>query len=127
MVLAGVHAKSLSSLCTLPTTLHVSYICAHASCKLYGPLLHSSRLWGGVGTSPGGALDSRTCITAMLLLLPACRLWGDVWFTPETRGFKRKAPPGGGDRTFVQFILEPLYKIYSQAGPPFFHLYRFAL
>ncbi|GAB4814650.1 hypothetical protein N2152v2_001696 [Parachlorella kessleri] len=44
----------------------------------------------------------------------AKRLWGDVWFSPDTRTFKRKSPPGGGDRTFVQFILEPLYKIYSQ-------------
>lgn len=38
-----------------------------------------------------------------------------MWFNAETRGFKRKAPPGGGDRTFVQFVLEPLYKIFSQA------------
>lgn len=33
----------------------------------------------------------------------------------ETRTFSKKAPPGGGERTFVQFILEPLYKIYAQA------------
>lgn len=40
------------------------------------------------------------------------RLWGDWYFQPD-RSFKRKAPPGG-ERTFVQFILEPLYKLYSQ-------------
>ncbi len=32
----------------------------------------------------------------------------------ETRTFSKKAPPGGGERTFVHFILEPLYKIYGQ-------------
>jgi U5 small nuclear ribonucleoprotein component len=43
------------------------------------------------------------------------RLWGDVYFHDDTRTFKKKPPPGGGERSFVQFILEPLYKIYSQA------------
>lgn len=45
----------------------------------------------------------------------ASRLWGDSYFHSETRTFKKKSPPGGGDRAFVQFILEPLYKVYSQA------------
>ncbi|CAA6670724.1 unnamed protein product [Spirodela intermedia] len=44
----------------------------------------------------------------------ASRLWGDVYYHPDTRTFKRKPPESGGERTFVQFILEPLYKIYSQ-------------
>ena len=30
------------------------------------------------------------------------------------RTFKKKPPAGGAERTFVSFILEPLYKIYSQ-------------
>lgn len=36
----------------------------------------------------------------------------------ETRTFAKRASalPGGGERTFVQFILEPLYKIYAQVG-----------
>ena len=48
----------------------------------------------------------------------AKRLWGDVYYHPDTRTFKAKAPAGAGldaQRTFVEFILEPLYKIYSQA------------
>lgn len=45
----------------------------------------------------------------------ARRLWGDVYFHPDDRTFRRKPPPGGGVRSFVQFIMEPLYKIYSQA------------
>lgn len=45
----------------------------------------------------------------------ALRLWGDVYFHPDTRKFVRKPPAGVADpkRSFVQFILEPLYKIYS--------------
>ncbi|KAJ4878900.1 Ribosomal protein S5/Elongation factor G/III/V family protein [Raphanus sativus] len=44
----------------------------------------------------------------------ASKLWGDVYYHPDTRAFKRSPPVGGGERAFVQFILEPLYKIYSQ-------------
>ncbi|KAF9614532.1 hypothetical protein IFM89_019195 [Coptis chinensis] len=44
----------------------------------------------------------------------ASRLWGDIYYHPDTRVFKGEAPANGGDRSFVQFILEPLYKIYSQ-------------
>ena len=52
------------------------------------------------------------------------RLWGDVYYNEATRGFRKKAPAGGGERTFVQFILEPLYKIYTQAVGTFFnHIY----
>jgi len=46
----------------------------------------------------------------------ARRLWGDAYLDPTTRTFHKSpvdcATPGV-DRTFVQFILEPLYKIYS--------------
>lgn len=44
----------------------------------------------------------------------ASRLWGDYYFDPNTRGFMKKPPSGGVERSFVQFVLEPLYKIYSQ-------------
>ncbi|KAG0464431.1 hypothetical protein HPP92_020500 [Vanilla planifolia] len=43
----------------------------------------------------------------------ASRLWGDVYYHPD-RTFKKKPPSDGGERSFIQFILEPLYKIYSQ-------------
>lgn len=39
----------------------------------------------------------------------------------EGRTFKRKPPAGGAERTFVSFILEPLYKIYSQVRESFTH------
>lgn len=42
----------------------------------------------------------------------AARLWGDVYLH-EDRSFQRKPESGANKRTFVQFILEPLYKIYS--------------
>ncbi|PWA91882.1 hypothetical protein CTI12_AA058850 [Artemisia annua] len=44
----------------------------------------------------------------------ASRLWGDYYYDPATRTFKKTQPPGGAERSFVQFILEPLYKLYSQ-------------
>lgn len=45
----------------------------------------------------------------------ARRLWGDVYFHPDTRKFSKKASAqGSSERTFVQYILTPLYKIYSQ-------------
>ena len=43
------------------------------------------------------------------------RLWGDQYFDQEKRTFAKK-PSGrgdGGKRTFVEFVLEPLYKIYG--------------
>ena len=45
----------------------------------------------------------------------ARRLWGDVWFQPNSHTFLRTQPEGAGvPRSFVQFILEPLYKLISQ-------------
>ncbi|KAJ3536984.1 hypothetical protein NM688_g6759 [Phlebia brevispora] len=45
----------------------------------------------------------------------ADRLWGDIYFDTETRKFTRKQADPEQTRTFVHFILEPLYKLYSQA------------
>ncbi|KAJ3123559.1 U5 small nuclear ribonucleoprotein component [Nowakowskiella sp. JEL0407] len=51
----------------------------------------------------------------------AKRLWGNIWFDATTRKFCRKPPPSADpdaeveqERTFVHFILNPLYKIFSQ-------------
>lgn len=44
----------------------------------------------------------------------ADRLWGDIYFNNDTRKFTRKAADAESPRTFVQFVLEPLYKLYSQ-------------
>ncbi|KAI1292799.1 U5 small nuclear ribonucleoprotein component [Halotydeus destructor] len=44
----------------------------------------------------------------------AKRLWGDQYFNRETRRFTQKSPPPGAQRTFIEFILEPMYKIMSQ-------------
>ncbi|KAI0067998.1 Calreticulin-domain-containing protein [Artomyces pyxidatus] len=44
----------------------------------------------------------------------ADRLWGDIYFNNETRKFTRKAADPESTRTFVQFVLDPLYKLYSQ-------------
>jgi len=48
----------------------------------------------------------------------ARKLWGDIYYDAETRAFVRKANSKSKvkvkpKRTFVQFVLEPLYKIYA--------------
>lgn len=44
----------------------------------------------------------------------AKRLWGDIHYNPTKRSFSRKGLETKSQRSFVHFILEPLYKIYSQ-------------
>jgi len=43
----------------------------------------------------------------------ARRLWGDIYFNSKTRKFLKKPPHGSAQRSFVEFILEPLYKLFS--------------
>lgn len=67
-------------------------------------LLSFSRLYSDI---TGAAYDHREF---------AKRLWGDMWFHEGDRLFRKKPPQGraGVERSFVHFILEPLYKVYSQ-------------
>jgi hypothetical protein len=58
---------------------------------------------------------TRSGLTLLSLSLSLSFSPRDVYYNPATRGFRKKPPPGGAERTFVQFILEPLYKIYTQA------------
>lgn len=44
----------------------------------------------------------------------ARRLWGDIYFNSKTRRFTKKAPHNSSQRSFVEFILEPLYKVFAQ-------------
>lgn len=41
------------------------------------------------------------------------RLWGDIFFNPRSRKFTRKAMEERAKRSFVHFVLEPIYKLYS--------------
>ncbi|KAI1209678.1 P-loop containing nucleoside triphosphate hydrolase protein [Annulohypoxylon truncatum] len=45
----------------------------------------------------------------------AKRLWGDIYFNPKKRSFSRKPLPGeqGARRSFIHFVLEPIYKVFS--------------
>lgn len=43
----------------------------------------------------------------------AKRLWGDIFFNPKKRSFTRKAVEERAKRSFVNFVLEPIYKLYS--------------
>lgn len=44
----------------------------------------------------------------------AKRLWGDIYFNSKTRKFTKKPPSTSTPRSFVEFVLEPMYKIFSQ-------------
>ncbi|XP_015782697.1 116 kDa U5 small nuclear ribonucleoprotein component-like [Tetranychus urticae] len=44
----------------------------------------------------------------------AARLWGDVYFDNTNRRFTKKAPTNASQRSFIQFILEPIYKLFAQ-------------
>ncbi|KAL4902486.1 hypothetical protein BDW74DRAFT_157873 [Aspergillus multicolor] len=43
----------------------------------------------------------------------ALRLWGDIFFNPNSRKFTRKGVEDNSKRSFVKFVLEPIYKLYS--------------
>ncbi|KAJ5753856.1 uncharacterized protein N7511_008009 [Penicillium nucicola] len=43
----------------------------------------------------------------------AARLWGDIFFNPKSRKFTRKGVEENSKRSFVKFVLEPIYKLYS--------------
>ncbi|KAI9784760.1 MAG: hypothetical protein M1839_001490 [Geoglossum umbratile] len=43
----------------------------------------------------------------------ATRLWGDIFFNPKSRKFTRKGIEERAKRSFVNFVLEPIYKLYS--------------
>jgi U5 small nuclear ribonucleoprotein component len=43
----------------------------------------------------------------------ARRLWGDIFFNPRKRSFTRKPIEERAKRSFVNFVLEPIYKLYS--------------
>lgn len=45
----------------------------------------------------------------------AKRLWGDVYFNPKKRSFTRKPVDEGAARSFVHFVLEPIYKIFTHS------------
>lgn len=44
----------------------------------------------------------------------ARRLWGDQYFHAKSRKFTKKPPHNSSQRSFVEFILEPIYKLFAQ-------------
>lgn len=44
----------------------------------------------------------------------ARRLWGDMYFNNKTRKFSRKPAHNSAPRSFVEFIFEPIYKLFAQ-------------
>ena len=69
--------------------------------------------------------DASTCVFLLPLLKYrygsdinehefARRLWGDIYYNSRTKKFTRKVPHSSAQRTFIEFILEPMYKIFAQ-------------
>ncbi|OLP78870.1 116 kDa U5 small nuclear ribonucleoprotein component [Symbiodinium microadriaticum] len=46
------------------------------------------------------------------LILAKC-LWGDMYYNAEERKFQKTPPDAEQPRSFVQFVLEPIYKIFA--------------
>ncbi|KAI2809549.1 U5 small nuclear ribonucleoprotein component [Blomia tropicalis] len=42
------------------------------------------------------------------------RLWGDIYFNKDNRKFVKAPPTNQTKRTFIEFILEPIYKLFAQ-------------
>eukprot|EP00911_Craspedida_sp_UC1_P000165 UC1_evm1s131 len=68
-------------------------------------------LGGGRGSVSGNDGDGDGGIDAAAL---AARLWGNVFYDPERRSFSTHSSGGSCPRSFVHFVLEPLYKIFGQ-------------
>lgn len=45
----------------------------------------------------------------------ARRLWGDIYFNPQKRSFTRKPVEEGAKRSFVKFVMEPIYKLFAHS------------
>ncbi|KAF5658964.1 elongation factor 2 [Fusarium heterosporum] len=45
----------------------------------------------------------------------AKRLWGDIYYNPKKRNFSRKSLEERSTRSFVHFVLEPIYKIFTHS------------
>ncbi|KAM5355193.1 hypothetical protein ACJ41O_001839 [Fusarium nematophilum] len=45
----------------------------------------------------------------------AKRLWGDIYYNPKKRTFSRKPLDERSARSFVHFVLEPIYKLYTHS------------
>ncbi|KAF2729117.1 P-loop containing nucleoside triphosphate hydrolase protein [Polyplosphaeria fusca] len=72
--------------------------------KMYADFYPGSTDKAGFGT-PNKTIDAAKF---------ALRLWGDIYYSPQTRKFMRKGvDPEGSRRSFVYWVLEPIYKLYS--------------
>ena len=81
---------------------HLALICANV-CQ---------RLWYFLNTNQFLRLFKKI-IGALDVKSFADRLWGDIYFDEGTHKFTRKQADPEANRTFVHFILNPLYKLYS--------------
>jgi U5 small nuclear ribonucleoprotein component len=77
---------------------------AHLYAETYGKTFwHAS--WNSSLTTYSGKVDAKGF---------ADRLWGDIYFDDKSRKFTRKQADPSSPRSFVHFVLNPLYKLYSQ-------------
>lgn len=80
-----------------------------------GNVLFAAPLMGWSFTLPSFAAQyARAHNSDMNTAEFARRLWGEIFYNPSTRRFTLKPAEPTHTRSFVHFVLEPLYKLYSQ-------------
>ena len=84
--------------------------------RMYATRFLNGSASAGADGGEHGSVGTGTAATAAAAIDPvelARRLWGDVFYDPATRRFRSRGAVQGGKRSFVHFVLEPIYKIYA--------------
>jgi U5 small nuclear ribonucleoprotein component len=80
---------------------------------LHNNVLFASAEYSFMFSLPSFAAKYRTIFPGVDSAKFSSLLWGDYYFNRETRKFQRTPPAGERKRTFVEYILEPIYKIFA--------------
>ncbi|KNC50461.1 elongation factor tu GTP-binding domain-containing protein 2 [Thecamonas trahens ATCC 50062] len=57
--------------------------------------------------------DNPAAVPPAAVAALAKRLWGDAYYSPASAKFTKRPPSKSAPRSFVTFVLEPMYKIYT--------------
>lgn len=111
------YAEGIEDYQVLPTKVFVVYVLLSFLLNVsQGNVCFASSLYGFCFTLPSFATiyAQHYGVEDMDPQQFASRLFGDLWYQPEKRTFARKPPHSQAPRSFVQFVLEPMYKLMAQ-------------